>query len=70
MAGSIELIFLLKCSLKSKKGSYREKNCVENTKKHLKHLSLAAIAQCEQIVDDNSARWGEVFFILSLEDYK
>ena len=46
--GPILLILFLKCSLKSKGGSYGEKNlknCLENSKNSLKNLSPVAAAQ-------------------------
>ena len=46
--GPISLILFSKCSLKSKGESHGEKNsknCLENSEKRSKHLSLAAAAQ-------------------------
>ena len=48
MDDPISLILFFKCSLKSKgesRGEKNLKNCLENSEKHLKHLSPAAAAQ-------------------------
>ena len=73
--------FFFKCSLKSKGEAYGErnsKNCLENSEKSITSITgrscsvdkIIDNSSALLITDDNSARWGEVFSILSLGNYK